>query len=255
MLTVYCDDSGTDRSCRSAVVGGYISNVAQWALFNKEWKQVLYEFRVSQMHRADLETWNHEFSHENGWNPDRRKAILQKLHAIIRRRTKVAIGASVIKKDWEDVMPDHLKRKYGGVYGWCAQSCIVQARTWCEKPQRQFTDPLTWIFEAGTIGQGQVEAMFKSLHRDEATRKDFLIGSWEFHSKDDRQLQAADVLAYELFKQTENQIIDGGTSRPVRASLSGLMREADCIHPEYWDKKKLLDWLKIWKEGSKNGKC
>jgi hypothetical protein len=28
------------------------------------------------------------------------------------------------------------------------------------------------------------------------------------------------------------------------------MREEDCIHPEYWDKRKLLDWLEIWKEGN-----
>jgi hypothetical protein len=110
MLTVYCDDSGTSQSCRSAVVGGYISNVAQWTIFNREWKKVLDGFGVSQMHRAALETWNEVFKQSNGWNPARRKAFLQKLHAIIRRRTKVAIGASVIKKDWEEVMPNHLKR-------------------------------------------------------------------------------------------------------------------------------------------------
>ena len=91
--------------------------------------------------------------------------------------------------------------------------------------------------------------MLRSLHRDPVTRKDFLIGGWGFHSKEVRPLQAANVIAYELFKQTENQVIDGGISRPVRGSLSGLMREGDCIHPEYWDKKKLLDWLEIWKNG------
>jgi hypothetical protein len=230
-------------------VGGYISNVAQWTIFNREWKKVLDEFGVSQMHRAALETWNEEFKQSNGWNPAKRKAFLQKLHAIIRRRTKIAIGASVIKKDWEEVMPNHLKKQYGGIYGWCAQSCIVQARVWCEKPQRQFTDPLQFIFEAGTTGEGQVAEMFRSLYKDPLTRKGFRIGGWGFQSKDVMPLQAADVLAYELFKQTENQIIDGGISRPIRASLSSLMREEDCIHPEYWDKKKLLDWLEIWKEG------
>jgi hypothetical protein len=95
-----------------------------------------------------------------------------------------------------------------------------------------------------------VVEMFRSLHRDPLTRRGFLIGGWGFHSKDMRPLQAADVLAYELFKQTENQVVDRGMSRPTRASLRSLMREEDCIHPEYWDKRKLLDWLEIWKEGN-----
>jgi hypothetical protein len=248
MLTVYCDDSGTDVDSRAAAVAGYISNVAQWALFKKEWQRVLDEFGVDQMHRAELETWNGEFKEVNGWNPKRRRAFLRKLQPIIRRRTKVAIGAAVIKKDFEEVMPQHLKEMYGGVYGWCAQCCIVQARVWCEKPQRQYSDPIDWIFEAGTIGQGQVNKMFESLYKNRSDRKAFHIGGWGFKGKNVIPLQAADVIAYEVFKQTENQIIDGGVKYGIRRSLSGLAREVDCDYLEYWDRNRLIDWIKIWEE-------
>lgn len=53
MLAVYCDDSGTHKNSRVAVVAGYLSNVAQWELFSKEWKKVLSKFGVERLRRAD----------------------------------------------------------------------------------------------------------------------------------------------------------------------------------------------------------
>ena len=99
MFTVYCDDSGSDKKSRVAAVSGFISNVGQWELFNQGWTQILKAFGVDQMHRADLESFKGEFLESRGWGPRRRTAILKKLHSIMKRRAKVAIGSSVIRKE------------------------------------------------------------------------------------------------------------------------------------------------------------
>jgi hypothetical protein len=111
IITIYCDDSGTDPQNRVAVVAGYISNVGQWEIFNKEWARCLKDFKVNQMHRADLESFKGEFLESKGWSPNRRRAVLQKLHPIMKHRTKVAIGSAVIKETFEEIVPEPV-RKY-----------------------------------------------------------------------------------------------------------------------------------------------
>src|SRR5216683_1579048 len=117
MLTIYCDESGTDRKNRVAAVGGYIGQVVQWQRFEREWSKILNKpcYGVAMLHRSDLETWHGEFTEKRGWNPNRRGALLNELHRIIKLRTKVAIGSAVIKEDWESVMPNWVKKSFGGV--------------------------------------------------------------------------------------------------------------------------------------------
>ena len=220
-LTVYCDESGTDRKNRVAAVCGYIGQVSEWRRFEQEWMRVLRKqpYRVKMMHRAALETWHGEFTPERGWNPARRDAFLSELHPIIKSRTKVALGTAVVKEDWEDVMPGWLKSFFGGVYGWCAHECLVAARAWCERPLRRYRHPINWIFEKGADGQTQVAKMFTELNGNPILSKGFRIGTWSFACKDVVPLQAADTLAYEIFKQVENQIVDRG--RKARCSVFG----------------------------------
>ncbi len=244
MLTAYCDESGTDEKNRVAVVAGYIGQVSEWREFEKQWVPVLKKrpYRVSMMHRADLETWHGEFTEDKGWDPNRRKSFLRELHPIIKSRTKVALGTAVIKKDWAEVMPSWLRRFFGGVYGWCAHECLVASRVWCERPNRGYRHPIEWIFEKGAVGQGQVAAMFTELEAHPIYSKEYRIGPWSFACKNVVPLQAADTLAYEIFKQVENQIVDGG-ERPVRFSTKDLIRPQDAPYLKYWDKARLGEWL------------
>ncbi len=250
LLTVYCDESGTDARNRVATVCGYIGQVSEWRKFEQDWLPILRKrpYRVKMMHRVDLETWHGEFSPERGWNPSRRNAFLSELHPVIKSRTKVALGSAVIKEDWEEVMPDWLKRFFGGVYGWCAHECVVASRVWCERPIRRYQHPINWVFEKGADGQAQVAQMFAELERHPLLGKEFRIGTLNFACKDVVPLQAADTLAYEIFKQVENQIVDRGEKRDVRFSVKDLIRPQDLPYLKYWDRARLSEWLLLSQE-------
>ena len=161
-LTVYCDDSGTHPESRVAVVAGFISTVSQWEIFQKEWRKVLRKNGIQILRRADLESYHGEFLK---WDEARRRAFLEPLHRIIRRRIKVPIGQSVQRRDFEEIVPHDIKGKCGGIYGFLAHSCLVAVRTWCEKPSRQHTAPINWVFEAGTHGRKEFEEMLSFFLR------------------------------------------------------------------------------------------
>jgi hypothetical protein len=75
-------------------------------------------------------------------------------------------------------------------------------------------------------------------------RKEWQIAGWSFQNKEIVPLQCADVLAYEMFKQVENQIVDHGIYRPMRRSLLDLVHMDDERYLDYWDKRRLTDWRK-----------
>ncbi len=237
MVTGYFDDSGTSPSNAVAVVAGYVGSTSQWQKFNTEWGALLSKFNVPIMHRTDLESFRGDFI---GWNPEKRNLFVNKAQEIIKRRTYVAIGNSVIKADFEEVMPDILKKLYGGPYGYCAMLCIARARRWCEKTKQK--EPIDWIFEAGTVGSGQVNIMMNALYADNTTRGDFRINGWSFRNKTIVPLQAADVIAYEMFKYVTNQILQQ-PGRNVRISFEHLVRSHDDEYLEHWAKNRLAEYV------------
>jgi hypothetical protein len=190
------------------------------------------------MHRINLETFHGEFKEENGWDPLRRTALLRKLHPIIKHRTYTGLGFSLFKDDFEEVMPPWRKKVFGGPYGFCAWLCLGAARVWAE--QHHHHDPIKWVFEAGTKGRGQIEKLFDSLCADPVYRNKYRIsGRPMFEDKELTPLQGADILAYELFKETKNQILEGG-KRAVRLSVRDLIRRHEMPLFQFFGKARLV---------------
>lgn len=243
LLTVYCDDSGTDRNSRVAVVAGYLSNVAQWEIFTKEWMKILKDVGINGMRRADLESFHGEFTK---WNPTRRTDLLKRLQPLIKRRTKTPVASIVIKDDFEQFIPSPLKKWAGGVYGFLAYTCLVGVGQWCSQPSRQHRHPINWVFEAGTEGSHQVAQMFQATYADEVTRQKSRLGTWSFTGKDTVPLQSADLLAYECFKLVNNQVVDTAQRRPPRISMLELVGEERCPYMKFMDKQSLEKFATEW---------
>jgi len=225
-----------------AVVAGYIGSVFQWERFIPRWQSVLHAFGVTIMHRSQLEAFQGEFE---GWDNDRRAAFLQRLHPIIKDCTYTAIGTSVIKADWDDVMPADIQQLYGGVFGWAAGVNFTHARVWCERHNHH--DPLEWVYEAGTCGAKQIGEMFHTLQINPVLQQQHRIkpNGWSFQHKGVVPLQSADVVAYELFKEGENGILDNHKRYPFRKSALDLFRFHTDEHSyvQFWDKPRLERWL------------
>ncbi len=244
LLTFYGDDSGTHQDSRTVVVAGYVGQVAAWKTFAKQWNEVLREFGVKQMHRADLEAFGGEYKRNNGWDEKRRKQFLQHLYPIIERHTKEPIGSAVVVEDFESLIPANIKAQLGGPYGWCAHHCIAAINVWCA--EKKYNRPIQYVFEAGTAGHGQVNKLLQELYSNRNDRDRFRIRGWSFQDKSVTPLQAADVLAYEGFKQIENQLHDRG-QRPERISFTHLVSSSD-QHLQYWDKARLVGWVEDYQQ-------
>ena len=242
MITAYFDDSGTDAETQVCSVGGYLATVDQWNRFIPRWQELLSEYDVQQMHRTDLETWHGEFTKDRGWEPTRRKNFLKKAHRIIKDFTYTPIGSAVVKKDFEDILPEPIKKFFGGEYGWCAHECILAVSNWSDRAKHH--EPIEWIFEEGTKGSGQIIYYLQRCSETPTISQMTRVkrNGWSFKSKAIIPLQAADVVAYEIYKQVQNQIVGKG-EHAIRLSALDLWPERYRNYMKYWDRDRLLKWL------------
>jgi len=241
MYTAYFDESGVHQGSSAAVVAGYLSTDDRWIEFKREWENLLTGEGVSALHRVHLENFRGDFRRERGWDENRRSRLLRSAHSIIKRYTLFGVGAAVVRADFEREMPSAVRTAFGGPYGWLVHDCLVGIGHWAEG--NRCTEPVRYVFEAGARGRRRVEKMFEVLYKEDKFRDLCRIGTWKFATKPGAvQLQAADFLAYEVYKHMDNRIV-GGAKRPIRRSAFDLFRlPIDKAH--YWDAGRLRKWLK-----------
>jgi Protein of unknown function (DUF3800) len=241
MYTAYFDESGVHQGSPAAVVAGYLSTDERWSGFEREWRNLLVDHGVSAFHRTHLESFRGEFCREAGWDENRRRQLLRSAHDIIKRYTLFGVGAAVVRLDFEKEMPAAVRTAFGGPYGWLVHDCLVGVGHWAV--DNRCTEGVGYVFEAGARGRHQVEKMFAVLCRETRFRDLCRIGSWKFSTKAEAlQLQAADILAYEIYKHMDNRIVARSAKRPIRRSAFDLFRlQTDKAH--YWDAARFRKWL------------
>jgi len=235
VFTVYCDESGTHAGSGATVVACYVGHARQWQAFGREWRVLLNSEGIKILHRVDLENFRGEF---RGWNNERRIDFLRKAHRIIRTRTVCGFGYAVVKADFERVMDSRIEEALGGIYGWCVQDCMVAVAKWANRTGR--SDPINYVLEDGADGITGVHRLFNFVVKNPEYRQKCLVGTWSFASKKDViQLQAADLLAYEVYKDAINNLVN--KRRILRNSARDLIRA--CDRTNFWDEAKLRAYL------------
>jgi hypothetical protein len=111
MLTAFFDDSGSSLENEIAVVAGYLGITNQWADFCRRWANLLSDYKLSRLHRAELESYQGEFIH---WTGELRNEFVQKAQKIIKDCTYCGVGIALVKSDFEEVVAkDARARKFG----------------------------------------------------------------------------------------------------------------------------------------------
>jgi hypothetical protein len=216
-FTFYGDESYGEADAYA--VAGYLASVAQWEKFNDAWRRFAKDEGFTVLHKRLLEH-NRKGSKANTefvWadlnaeeKAEKRKRINARACRIILAHALGGVGHAVQKSEWQRSISDHgakwpsvLGRSVyaAGVFG-----CLNLAADLMEKKRR--TGMIRYVFEDGADGRGGAEAMIEELSANRRTRDKFRIAGYSFESKTDPAfipLQAADFLAYESYRQLDNQ--------------------------------------------------
>lgn len=198
MITAYFDESGTHHNQKVdppvLSIGCYVSTEQQWGLFKREWQAVLDEAGVECFHAAPFES---RFGEYADWTDEKRRKVHLSLQGIIKRRVKKGIAACVVLPDYDELITGKYRQMLLSPYAFAARCCFEMIGEWSRRHGLQ--EPVECVFEAGARKGGEVGDLFSRL------RAKNNLGSLTFDAKKDPlketvQLQAADILAYEIRK-------------------------------------------------------
>lgn len=209
-LGVYMDRSGPNADIPAVTVAGVISTVEGWDAFNEEWFAALQDFEnLPHFHMTDFESGTGFY--ENWQARGVRKERLRRLLAIIERHVLAVVGATVSIADCKSYFQDPPLQTALGITATHCFMLLPQFRYVAERP----TERIVYTFEAGDEGYGKLQAQYDDMYANDLRRAyNRLSGKLEVERKDFPPLQAADIFAFEGWKQWARE--HGGDSRSTR---------------------------------------
>ena len=250
MLAAYFDESGTHEGSKALVIAGWVSSVSQWKKFQAEWRQLLDEYDLDHFHMTDCENLRGQYQ---GWTQERKISAIQQAHKIIVRRISIPIAVSL---DYEAY--DFLDKKYTirgmtnevvrSPYTFCLEKCLSNIKRWADrKLLYSKKHQIEYIFEHGNSYRGEVTTLFQKIEMDASIKRQFRVSKLEFGDKYVFPLNAADMLAYETFKEMENYHVPGFEERPLRKSSKRLVGQLNQEFMEFCGRPAIE---KLFKKGN-----
>jgi hypothetical protein len=253
MLTSYMDETGhsDDPNFHFAGMAGFIAPMATWEQFGPVWQGILDDFKLKEpFHMKEFAHFQGQFEH--GWKEDelkRQKLFGQLVKAIVDAEP-TPMGAIVSIEDFKSLtkcQQDSFDDPY-----FVAFQCITKgaALTACDLPNETVAMVYSYNEERGAIQSekysinqaGNAEQLW---HQMKALK---VYGRWMGAYASSTpvqmvQLQAADLFAYELAKEFENQL-----TRPQDGMRYGLRQILPLVRdpflPQLYDRIELLRAVK-----------
>jgi hypothetical protein len=153
--TAYFDASG-DKGASMLTVGGYISTVEDWKIFEAEWNAVLDKYKVPYFHRKKFIANQKPFTNAKWKREETRKAFLDKLVGVIARNVNFCVLNLLPIPDWETVNREYCMEEER-LTPFAVAGCMAIPATyeWCnaQAPRVPFNH-VKFIFEDGDDDKG-----------------------------------------------------------------------------------------------------
>ena len=175
---------------------------------------MLTESGLEYFHMTDFENSQGQF---NGWTEDRRRALMNKLLPIIQDHTFWSIGCIVLSQWVDSILSSAVRQICGDAYGLGTLACWRHLG-------KIFNKHDAWMecaMETGAKGRGALQLFAEEDSKIPEWQEGHRLYSLAFRDKRIfPPLQAADILAYELYKQSARQF--GQETSPPRYPLKVL---------------------------------
>jgi hypothetical protein len=208
MLSAYMDETGHSRDEKQRFNGmaGLMAPAKRWRRMERKWKRTLQRFRVPYFHMKDFANFH---GHYKGWSETKRRDLYRCLLAHIEGTRPFPVGSILKMEDYRAFVAERGEAIFDDPYHIGFGSVIVYLST-TMNAIRPAGERVALVFS------DQVEFR-NSAMRDygllvDVTEDDDLAvisnrTEWPIFRdmKELVQLQAADIVAYELYKEFERQ--------------------------------------------------
>lgn len=185
MLTVFCDDSGSNYKTPFCVVAGYVATAEQWMEFSDEWAQLLGRSKLKYLKMSEARSLNGQFL---GWCAKERDAQLIRFAEAIYRHLNQGVGSFVSNESYKYHVKGQLPRTVDHPYFLCRLGMVNAIIAGAE-------EKVDFVFDRQGEGYERRVAQMHAALTENVLGLGDRIGTLSFaNSRDVVPLQAADML-------------------------------------------------------------
>lgn len=206
MLTIaaYFDESGTHAGSEAVAVAGYLATPEEWESFEVEWRAALAEWGLDYFHMSKFANRIGEYA---SWTEDDRRERFVRLVNITNKHVLGSVGTVIPLALYDATFSvgGPARAKTGGPYGLAAFCNMMSVADLVRDLRGE--PSVAYVLESGAVGRHQITKLLLDNMNDPESQKQFRLLSLAFQDK--RQfvpLQAADILAYELYLHLPRQL-------------------------------------------------
>src|SRR6266404_60209 len=207
ILAVHLDESGTHATSPISVMAGYVATAEQWKHFEGDWAALVAKAGVRHIHAVDLIKRTRQF---RGWKPEDVNALVVSLDAVIARHLQLGFSIVVRDDDYRVTYGagPHPKRPVKDTkYGVCFRGCLAFVPSFIASELKlagqgalaELTR-IDFALEGGHANVGDARRLFELYKKDALPEWQHLIGEFDMSTKDSVGAQAADFLAYAVYR-------------------------------------------------------
>jgi len=224
MLTAYFDDSGTHPGSEVVLWYGLFGNNFQWDYFDKLWAAKLKEpspgkVALARFHMAQCQAADGQFA---GWSRTATDFLVYELGNIILRCGLWADGVVIPRKEWDELVTGDLRTALGNAEGYSLRIAFVRATQWVRK--MGYDHKIAFVFDRRKEKEAEGKRIFQ-LFEHLAKIEPNAVKPISLNFSDStsiRPLQAADMVAWEMYQYSLDYIKNSGSPHAGRKQLRRL---------------------------------
>jgi len=213
VLSGYFDETGhsQDEKQRFNGMAGVLAPADHWESFEEKWKLTLEAFKIPFFHMKDFANFKGYFE---GWSEAKRQKLYRRLLAHMETRYVFPLGISISMEAFKS-FPEEQREKFIDPYYLGFLSVITQTTVFMnntgaspeEKAALVFSDQVEFKHKAHQLYDEIVQTQYDSVRMHNATKalKARVLSPVFRDMREFAALQAADIVAYEVYKEHERR--------------------------------------------------
>jgi hypothetical protein len=206
-FSAYFDES-TGPGSPLVAVSGYIAEDEKWDEFAERWDEVVQRERVSAIHWTELETFHGEFTRDRGWDEARKLRVQKELIPIIKETIGFGVCITINVSDHDTHLQEIGRTAYETAYVYAVRMAI--ALTAHESKRRGWMESTAYLIErSNERHKKELRKAFSyvfdesDLATNPANKNRLGSLTTDANRIANVPLQAADVIAYETWKDAD----------------------------------------------------
>ena len=206
MFTAYIDDSGTDPAQPIANATALIIPAKRIVALQNEWDKLRKNQGFDKFHTSEF-VFRNPKSEFAQWDDPKRELVFRRVREICKKYGTHVISITVNKMDYDEVVPDHLRKHTGPHhYTWAVRSLLPHIHRW-HLVVSNADCPMQFVFDSmgeqkKNLSRREIENLMEQAEESFAS-KGFPgeFSNWSFqNSKLIPGLQCVDLLAWSVYQ-------------------------------------------------------